>query len=65
MSAHGTLTAHVVTREEAKRLMNAGEQVFAVNEGRHPTLFSDEEAAWVMAERVGGRVLDWETGEYA
>lgn len=38
MSAYGTLTAHVVTREEA---------------------------AWVMAERVGGRVLDWETGEYA
>lgn len=65
MSAHGTLTAHVVTREEAKRLINAGEQVFAVYEGRRPTLYSDEEAAWVHAERIDGHVLDWETGEYA
>lgn len=65
MSAHGTLTAHVVTREEAKRLINAGEQVFAVYEGRRPTLYSDEEAAWVHAERIDCHVLDWETGEYA
>ena len=64
MSAHRTLTAHVVTREEAKRLVNAGELVFTVYEGR-PTLYSDEEAAWAHAERINGHVLDWETGEYA
>lgn len=65
MSAHGTLTAHVIDREEAKRLINSGEQAFAVYGGRTPTLYSDEEAAWVHAERINGRVLDWETGEYA
>ena len=64
MSAHRTLTAHVVTREEAKRLVNAGELVFAVYEG-WPALYSDEEAAWAHAERINGHVLDWETGEYA
>lgn len=65
MSDHGTLAGHVITREEAKRLIADGGQAFAVYEGRRPTLYSDEEAAWVHAERIDGIVLDWETGEYA
>lgn len=68
MSATGnTISQFVVTTDEARRLINAGEEVFAVYErrGSLPVLFSDEEAAWVFAERHDVRVLDYATGDYA
>lgn len=70
--SNGTLSAHIIaTRDEAREAIAAGETVFAVydpNRSRatEVMLFSDEEAAWVYAERVGAaHVLDWETGDYA
>lgn len=61
----------VVTRSEAKRIINEGGEVFSVFGPVGFTLFDDYDEGMQHADELEAKhhrifyILDWETGEYA
>ena len=63
-----TRYASIVSRSRARSLINNGTAVYAVLErkaGRYALFTDDADARRFHAAYGDGKILDWETGEYA